>query len=310
MKRIYNSVVELIGNTPIIKLNKLKEKYNLKADLFAKLEGYNPAGSNKDRVALNMLISAKNNGFIKDGATIIEPTSGNTGIAIAMLSSYYGYKSIIVIPDNMSQERIKLIKAYGAEVVLTDSKLGMDGAVKKAEEINANTPNSIIAGQFVNPANPQAHYLTTAPEIYAQMDEELDVFIAGIGTGGTISGIAKYLKEKNDKIETFGVEPKSSPLITQNVAGKHKIQGIGANFIPKTLDLSVIDKVLTVSDEDAINFGRDIAITEGILVGISSGAVVSAGVELAKKEDYANKNIVLLLPDSGLKYLSTELFDL
>jgi len=310
MKRIYNSVVELIGNTPIIKLNKLKEKYNLKADLFAKLEGYNPAGSNKDRVALNMLISAKNNGFIKNGATIIEPTSGNTGIAIAMLSSYYGYKSIIVIPDNMSQERIKLIKAYGAEVVLTDSKLGMDGAVKKAEEINANTPNSIIAGQFVNPANPQAHYLTTAPEIYSQMDEKLDVFIAGIGTGGTISGVAKYLKEKNDKIETIGVEPKSSPLITQNVAGKHKIQGIGANFIPKTLDLSVIDKVLTVSDEDAFSFGRDIALTEGVLVGISSGAVISAGVELAKKEEYKNKNIVLLLPDSGLKYLSTELFDL
>jgi len=310
MRKTYNSVLDLVGNTPIVELNNFKKKYNLKSNVFVKLESFNPAGSAKDRVAVNMILTAEKNNLIKKGDTIIEPTSGNTGIGLAMAGSLLGYKVVIVMPDSMSIERIKLIKAYGAKVVLTDGKLGMKGAIEKAETIKKEIKNSIIAGQFDNSANPQIHYETTGPEIYNDMQGNVDVFVAGIGTGGTISGVGKYLKGKNPNIEIIGVEPKSSPLINLGKSGAHIIQGIGANFIPKNLNEEVLNKVEMVSDEDALLFAREIAQVEGILVGISSGAALSVAINLAKKSEYDNKNIIVLLPDGGDKYLSTELFNI
>lgn len=306
---IYKSIDELVGKTPLFHAKNLQEKLNLKGTLLLKLESFNPAGSIKDRVALEMLNSAIKDGKLKEGGTIIEPTSGNTGIGLTAIAVPKGYKVILTMPDTMSIERIKLLKAYGAEVVLTDGKLGMKGALDKAEELNKTTPNSIIMGQFENSANPTAHYNTTAREIWEDSLGKLDILVAGIGTGGTISGTAKYLKEQNKDILVVGVEPFDSPLITKGVSGGHKLQGIGANFLPKNLDLSVIDKVLTAKDQDAFSCARLLAKTEGLLCGISSGASVSVAIELLKKEEYKDKCVVAILPDTGDRYLSTELFE-
>ena len=307
--KAYNGITELIGKTPLLKLNNLEKELSLSANLYAKLEYVNPAGSVKDRVALYMIEGAEKSGKITKGATIIEPTSGNTGIGIAMVSASKGYKDVIVMPDSMSVERIKIIRGYGAEVVLNKGALGMKGAIEKANEIQKNTPNSIILGQFSNPVNPLAHYYTTGKEIYSDMNGKIDIFVAGIGTGGTISGIGRYLKEQNKNVKVIGVEPESSPLITKGVAGSHKIQGIGANFIPSILNPSVIDSLMVVSDEGAINASRLIAKKEGVLVGISSGASLSVAMKLAKLKENDGKNIVCLLPDTGERYLSTELFE-
>lgn len=307
--KAYNGITELIGKTPLLKLNNLEKELSLSANLYAKLEYFNPAGSVKDRVALYMIEDAEKSGKITKGATIIEPTSGNTGIGIAMVSASKGYKAVIVMPDSMSVERIKIIRGYGAEVVLTKGALGMKGAIEKANEIQKNTPNSIILGQFSNPVNPLAHYYTTGKEIYSDMNGKIDIFVAGIGTGGTISGIGRYLKEQNKNVKVIGVEPESSPLITKGVAGAHKIQGIGANFIPTILNPSVIDSLMVVSDEGALNASRLIAKKEGVLVGISSGASLSVAMKLAKLKENDGKNIVCLLPDTGERYLSTELFE-
>ena len=307
--KAYNGITELIGKTPLLKLNNLEKELSLSANLYAKLEYFNPAGSVKDRVALYMIEDAEKSGKITKGTTIIEPTSGNTGIGIAMVSASKGYKAVIVMPDSMSVERIKIIRGYGAEVVLTKGALGMKGAIEKANEIQKNTPNSIILGQFSNPVNPLAHYYTTGKEIYSDMNGKIDIFVAGIGTGGTISGIGRYLKEQNKNVKVIGVEPESSPLITKGVSGTHKIQGIGANFIPCILNPSVIDSLMVVSDEGAINASRLIAKKEGVLVGISSGASLSVAMKLAKLKENDGKNIVCLLPDTGERYLSTELFE-
>lgn len=306
--KIFNKIEELIGNTPLLRLSAFEKAVNSKAKIVAKLEYFNPAGSVKDRAALYMINDAEQKGVIGAGATIIEPTSGNTGIGLALIGAVRGYKVVLTMPSTMSEERIKLIKGYGAEVVLTDGALGMKGAILKAEEINKNTPNSIIVGQFSNPANVTAHYETTAEEILKDTDNRVDVFVAGVGSGGTISGVGRKLKEKK-AVKIVAVEPKSSPLISKGESGAHKIQGIGANFIPDNLDLSVVDSVLTVSDEDAIKYSRLVAKTEGVLVGISSGAALAVAVEVAKQEENADKTIVVLLPDSGSRYLSTELFD-
>lgn len=306
---IYKSFDELIGNTPLLELTHLEEKEGLQAKLFAKLESFNPAGSAKDRVALNMILDAEEKGILKPGGTIIEPTSGNTGIGLAAVSIVRGYHAIIVMPDTMSIERIKLMKAYGADVRLSDGKLGMAGAIQLAEEIRKETPGSMIAGQFENPANWQAHFKTTGPEIYNDLNGNVDIFVAGIGTGGTITGTAKYLKEKKPEVKVVGFEPASSPVITEGTAGSHGIQGIGANFIPSVLDLSVVDEVMTVTDEEAFTYGRIMGKTEGILVGISSGAALSLAVKLAKLPENKGKNIVCLLPDTGDHYLSTTMFE-
>ena len=306
--KIYNKIEELIGNTPLLKVNNLIKELSLQANLFVKLEMFNPAGSIKDRVAYKIIEDAENNGKIKKGGTIIEATSGNTGIGLASIGISKGYKVIIVMPNSMSVERIKLVKSYGAEVVLTDGKLGMQGAVDKAIEINKNTPNSFIASQFENPSNVQAHYSTTAREIYLDLDKNVDFVVAGIGTGGTISGIGKFLKEQCDNIKIVGVEPYSSPLITKGVSGSHKIQGIGANFIPKIFDKTVVDEVFAVKDKDAIKFSRLLATKEGILAGFSSGANLCVGIELANRKENKGKNIVVILPDTGDRYLSTNLF--
>lgn len=309
MTKIYSSIDKLIGNTPLVLLEKIKKEFSLNASLLAKLEFFNPAGSVKDRVALEMILEAEEKGTLKKGGTVIEATSGNTGIGLSAVCSAKGYNAVIVMPDNMSVERIKIMKGYGATVVLTPASLGMVGAIKKAQEIKESTPNSFIAGQFENLSNPLAHYKTTAPEIYNDLDGKVDIFVAGIGTGGTITGVGKYLKEKNPNTQVVGIEPLSSPFITQGKKGTHAIQGIGAGFIPKVLDLSVVDKVLTVSDSDAINFAKAVGKREGFTVGISSGAVISAGVNLAKLPENKGKNIVLLLADGGEKYLSTALFE-
>lgn len=302
-------MTELIGNTPLIRAAAFSSSAGLLGtEIFAKLECMNPAGSVKDRAALYMINDAEERGLLKCGGTIIEPTSGNTGIAIAAIAAERGYRAIIVMPDTMSEERRAMIRAFGAEVVLTDGAGGMSASISKAEEIHRSTENSIIAGQFENPANTLAHYETTGPEIFRDTDGKVDVFVAGIGTGGTISGIGKYLKEKNPGIEIIGVEPAESPLITEGRAAPHKIQGIGANFIPKLLDLSVIDRVVTVKDEDAFLYGKLFAKSEGILVGISSGAALAAAAELAKSERYFGKHIVVLLPDSGNRYFSTDMY--
>ena len=298
--KIYNDITEIIGKTPLIKVTE---------NLYAKLEYLNPAGSVKDRAALYMINDAEKKGILKKGSVIIEPTSGNTGIGLAAVAAVRGYKVILTMPETMSIERRKLLSAYGAEIVLTDGKLGMSGAVKKAEEIAENTENSFIAGQFYNKANALAHYETTGPEIYSDTDGLFDVFVAGVGTGGTLTGTARYLKEKKENIEIVAVEPHDSPLLSKGVSGAHTIQGIGANFIPELLDISLIDKIITVKGEDAFAASKMLARQNGILVGISSGAAMYAALKLSEKEEYKDKKIVVLLPDTGDRYLSTPMFD-
>ncbi len=303
---IYNSFCELTGNTPLMRLSRFSE--NAPCEIYGKLECFNPAGSVKDRVAVNMLLRAKEKGLIGEGATIIEPTSGNTGIGLAAAAVSLGYKAILVMPDSMSIERQKLLKAYGAEIVLTEGAKGMLGSIEKAKELQEENSNSFIPSQFDNPDNPEAHYLTTGPEIWRDTEGEVDIFIASIGTGGTVSGTAKYLKEKNPDIKVIGAEPYDSPLITKGTAGPHGIQGIGANFIPENLDMSVVDEVVTVRTLDAFKMCRLLAAKEGLLVGISSGAALSAAMEIAMRPENKGKKIVALLPDSGERYMSVNLF--
>lgn len=307
-KMIYNDMTEFIGATPMMNAMRFAKSHNIDAQLLVKLECMNPAGSIKDRVGLAMIEDAEKKGQIKKGCSIIEPTSGNTGIGIAAVCRVKGYRAIIVMPENMSEERIKLIRAYGAKVVLTDGNKGMAGAIEKAEELHSNIEGSIIAGQFANPSNTYAHITTTGPEIWKDTDGDIDILVAGIGTGGTITGTGKYLKEKNPSIKIIGAEPLSSPLITQGKSGGHKIQGIGANFIPEILDMNIVDEVVAVPDDAALKYGREFALDEGVLVGISSGAALWAAGEIAKK--YPGKKIVVILPDSGSRYLSTEMFDI
>lgn len=308
MAKIYGSVSELVGNTPLLELKNTEMTEGLSSRLFAKLESFNPAGSVKDRVALYMIKDAEKSGKLKKGGVIIEPTSGNTGIGLAAIGASKGYKVVIVMPDSMSVERRRLIASYGAELVLTDGALGMKGAIEKAEELSNTIPNSIIAGQFVNPSNPKAHYETTAREIYEDLDGKVDIFVAGVGTGGTITGIGRYLKEKNPSVKIVAVEPENSPVLSKGLSGKHGLQGIGAGFIPKVLDTKVYDEVITVKEEDAYKTGRSLAKKEGVLIGISSGAALFAAKTLAKREENKGKNVVVLLPDTGDRYLSTPLF--
>ena len=307
---LFKNASELIGNTPLVELTNIEKQYSLKAKLYAKVEYFNPTGSVKDRIALSMINDAFNKGLINENSVLIEPTSGNTGIGIAALCAMKNIKCILVMPESMSIERRKLLSIYGAKLVLTEAKEGMGGSIKKAKELEKTIPNAVILGQFDNEANPRIHYLTTGKEIYNDLNGKVDLFIAGIGTGGTISGTGKYLKEKIKDVKIIGVEPLSSPVISQNKKGSHKIQGIGAGFIPSTLDLSIIDKVETCSDEDAFAFARIVPSIEGMLVGISSGASLKVAIDYAKKEENANKNIVVLFPDSGDRYLSTDLFNL
>lgn len=309
MSNIYNSIEQLIGNTPMIRLHNTEKKFGAKAKIIAKLEFFNPAGSVKDRVGLAMLCDAEEKGILKKGSVIIEPTSGNTGIGIAAVAAVRGYRTVIVMPETMSEERKKLMLAYGAELVLTDGSKGMSGAIEKAEELAKEIPDSFIAGQFVNPANSKAHFETTGPEIYECTDGKVDIFVSGVGTGGTITGVGEYLKSKNPDIKIVAVEPENSPVLSKGIGGKHGIQGIGAGFVPEVLNRDIIDEIITVSDEDAIKTARYIGKDEGFLVGISSGAAIFAAVELSKREENTDKNIVVLLPDSGNKYLSTNLYD-
>ena len=305
---IYKSAADLIGKTPLLELCNIEKKFNLNAKIFAKLEYFNPAGSVKDRVALKMINDAEKSGVLTKDTTIIEPTSGNTGIGLASIAAARGYKIIIVMPETMSVERRKLMTAYGADLVLTDGKKGMAGAIQKAEQLHSEIENSFIAGQFVNPSNPQAHFDTTAVEIYNDTDGCVDYFVAGVGTGGTITGVAKYLKSKNENIKIVAVEPNDSPVLSKGKSGPHKIQGIGAGFIPDILDESVIDEIITVETAQAYNYGRLMGTTEGVLVGISSGAALFGAIEIAKREENKGKNIVVLLPDSGDRYLSTDMY--
>lgn len=306
--KIYHSLTELIGHTPLFSADNFSRAQGLETPILAKLEYFNPAGSIKDRVALNIIEKAEHDGLIKAGSTIIEPTSGNTGIGVAAISAAKGYKAIIVMPENMSNERKLLMKAYGAELVLTPAAKGMAGAVAKAEEIHAATPASIIAGQFTNPANPEAHIKTTGPEIWDDTEGKIDILVAGIGTGGTISGIGAYLKEKNPAVKIIAIEPASSPLLTQGHAGPHGIMGIGANFIPDTLNRDIYDEVLDITDDEAYHYGRAFGNIEGILVGISSGAALAGAVKIAARAENKGKNIVAILPDGGERYLSTPMF--
>lgn len=305
---IYKSADELIGKTPLLELTNIEKQFSLRAKILAKLEYLNPAGSVKDRVALAMINEAEQSGKLKKGSTIIEPTSGNTGIGLSMVAATRGYKVIIVMPNSMSKERIDLMKAYGAELVLTEGGKGMRGAIEKAEELKREIPGSFIAGQFVNMANPQAHFETTGPEIFNDTDGNVDIFVAGVGTGGTITGAGKYLKSKNPQVKIIAVEPEDSPVLSGGKPGAHKLQGIGAGFVPDVLDTSVYDEVFKVSDFDAFSAARLIAKREGVLVGISSGAALSAAISIAEKKENAGKTIVVLLPDTGDRYLSTELF--
>lgn len=306
---IKQNVSELVGHTPLIEFVKYEKEENIKAHIVGKLEYFNPGGSVKDRIAKAIIDDYEAKGILKEGSTIIEPTSGNTGIGLAMIAASRGYKLIITMPETMSKERIALMKAYGAEVVLTEGAKGMKGAIAKANELKNEIDNSIIAGQFENMANPKAHYETTGPEIYEDTDGEVDILVAGIGTGGTISGTGKFLKEKNKDIKVVGVEPTSSPVLTKGVSGAHKIQGIGAGFVPNTLDTKIYDEIITVSNEDAFATTKQIAHSEGVLVGISSGAAIFAAKELAKREENYGKNIVVILPDTGNRYLSLDLFN-
>lgn len=307
MADIKNGFVDLVGNTPLMRLNNLIKKNELKADVLAKLEYFNPAGSVKDRIAKEMILDAIDKGLIKEGTTLIEPTSGNTGIGLSAVATSLGLKIIITMPETMSVERRNLMKAYGAELVLTPGSEGMTGAIAKAKALAEEIPNSFIPGQFENPANPEAHYKTTGPEIFQQTDGKIDIFVAGVGTGGTISGIGKYLKEQNSDIKIVAVEPASSPVLSQGKAGAHKIQGIGAGFVPETLNTNIYDEIITVENEDAFITGKEIAKTEGILVGISAGAALYVAKQLALRKENEGKTIVVLLPDGGDRYLSTPL---
>lgn len=309
MQNIKKQLTELIGKTPMVELSRISQSHNSQARIIAKLESFNPGGSAKDRIALSMIEDAEKSGKLKPGATIIEPTSGNTGVGLAWISSIKNYKLILTMPETMSKERQLLLKAYGAQIILTPGKEGMKGAIEKANQLNKEINNSIILQQFNNKANPEAHYNTTAEEIWTDTDGQTDIFIACVGTGGTISGVGKKLKEKNSKIKIIAVEPDSSAVISGEKAGTHKIQGIGAGFIPNTLDTKIIDRVVRVKDEDAMSTGRELAIKEGILCGISSGAALHAAIKVSQEEENANKNIVVLLPDTGERYLSTELFN-
>ena len=308
MARIYETADKLVGGTPLLRLNHIEKELGLKAKILAKLECFNPAGSVKDRIAKAMIEDAEKSGKLKKGSVIIEPTSGNTGIGLASIAAAKGYRIIIVMPETMSVERRQLMKAYGAELVLTEGALGMKGAIAKAEELAKVTEGAFIPGQFVNPANPKAHYDTTGPEIYNDTDGEVDIFVAGVGTGGTITGVGKYLKEQKKSVKVVAVEPASSAVLSTGVAGSHKIQGIGAGFVPDVLDTKVYDEVLAITNEDAFEYGKLMGKKEGVLVGISSGAALSAAVQLAKREENAGKTIVALLPDTGDRYLSTPLF--
>ena len=308
MSNIYTSAEQLIGKTPLMELTHLEEKYQLKAKVLAKLEGFNPAGSVKDRVALAMIDDAEEKGRLKPGSVIIEPTSGNTGIGLASVGAIRGYRVIIVMPDSMSMERRLLMTAFGAELVLTPGAKGMAGAVAKAEELAEEIPNSFVPGQFVNPANAKAHEDTTGPEIWADTDGKVDVFVAGVGTGGTITGVGRYLKQQNPNVKVVAVEPASSPLLSQGKAGPHGIQGIGANFVPDVLDTGIYDQIIPVTNEDAYELGREMGKVEGLLVGISAGAALWAAIELAKRPENEGKTIVALLPDTGDRYLSTPMF--
>lgn len=308
MSTIYTSAEQLIGNTPLVELTHIEKEFDLKARLIAKLELFNPAGSVKDRVALAMINDAEKRGVLNKDSVIIEPTSGNTGIGLASVAAARGYKLIIVMPDSMSVERRQIMKSYGAQLVLSPGAKGMPGAIELANQLAASTPNSFIAGQFVNPANVMAHYTTTGPEIYSATDGKVDIFVAGVGTGGTITGTGKYLKEQNSKIKVVAVEPATSPVLSKGVKGPHGIQGIGAGFVPDILDTGIYDEIIPVKDEDAFAYGRLMGKKEGVLVGISSGAALAAAVELARREENAGKQIVVLMPDTGDRYLSTKLF--
>lgn len=307
--KVYEKIIDTIGNTPLVELRNIEKEFNLKAKIIAKVESFNPAGSVKDRIAIAMIEKAEKEGLINKNTILIESTSGNTGIGLSMVAASKGLKIILTMPETMSIERRNLLKAYGAEIVLTEGAKGMKGAIEKAEQLLKETPNSLMPSQFSNPANPEKHYLTTGPEIYRDLDGKLDYFVAGVGTGGTISGTGKYLKEKNPNIKVVAVEPETSPVLSKGVAGPHKIQGIGAGFIPKTLDTSIYDEIITVSNEDAFMSGKLSARKEGLLVGISSGAALFAAIELAKRKENEGKTIVVLLPDTGERYLSTVMFE-
>ena len=308
MSHIYTSADQLIGKTPLLELTHIEKKFDLKAKILAKLEYFNPAGSVKDRVARAMIDDAEAKGLLKEGSVIIEPTSGNTGIGLASVAAARGYRIIIVMPETMSVERRQLMKAYGAELVLSDGAKGMKGAIAKADELAKETPNSFIPGQFVNPANPKAHFETTGPEIWEDTDGKVDYFVAGVGTGGTITGVGEFLKSKDASVKVVAVEPKTSAVLSTGVAGPHKIQGIGAGFVPDVLDTKVYDEIIPVENEDAFDTGKLVGRSEGVLVGISSGAALRAAIEVAKRPENAGKNIVVLLPDTGDRYLSTPLF--
>lgn len=307
--RVFNNINGLIGHTPLVEINRFTEKLGLKARILVKLELFNPAGSVKDRIALSMIEDAEKKGLLKPGSVIIEPTSGNTGIGLASIAASKGYRAVFTMPETMSAERRKLLQAYGAEIVLTEGAKGMKGAIAKAEELARQTPGSFIPGQFVNPANPEAHVRTTGPEIWDDTDGKVDIFVAGVGTGGTVTGTGRYLKSKNPAVRVVAVEPAASPVLTQGKAGPHAIQGIGAGFVPEVLDTKIYDEVIDVTNEDALATGREIARKEGFLVGISSGAALFAAVELARRPENAGKLIVALLPDNGDRYLSTKLFE-
>ena len=308
MSKIYTSADQLIGKTPIVEFKNIEKSEGLEAKILAKLEYFNPAGSVKDRIAKQMIDEAEKSGQLKPDSVIIEPTSGNTGIGLASVAAARGYRIIIVMPETMSIERRQLMKAYGAELVLTEGVRGMKGAIEKADELAGEIPNSFIPGQFVNPSNPKAHFETTGPEIWEDTDGQVDIFVAGVGTGGTVTGVGQYLKSKNPDIKVIAVEPESSPVLSKGTAGSHKIQGIGAGFVPKVLDTKIYDEIIAVSNEDAFATGKTVGRKEGVLVGISSGAALHAGIELAKRPENKGKNIVVLLPDTGDRYLSTPLF--
>ena len=308
MAKVYDSILDLVGKTPLVELKRIEEKEGLQAKLIAKVESFNPAGSVKDRIAKAMIEDAEAKGLLKEGSVIIEPTSGNTGIGLAAAATVKGYRMILTMPETMSVERRNIVKAYGAEVVLTDGTKGMKGAIEKADELAKEIPNSFIAGQFVNPANPATHKKTTGPEIWEDTDGEVDIFVAGVGTGGTITGTGEYLKEKKPEVKIVAVEPASSPVLSEGVSGPHKIQGIGAGFVPETLNTSINDEIIKVENEDAFETGKYLAAEEAILAGISSGAALYAAIQLAKREENKGKTIVVLLPDNGDRYYSTALF--
>ena len=308
MAKVYDSILDLVGKTPLVELKRIEEKEGLQAKLIAKVESFNPAGSVKDRIAKAMIEDAEAKGLLKEGPVIIEPTSGNTGIGLAAAATVKGYRMILTMPETMSVERRNIVKAYGAEVVLTDGTKGMKGAIEKADELAKEIPNSFIAGQFVNPANPATHKKTTGPEIWEDTDGEVDIFVAGVGTGGTITGTGEYLKEKKPEVKIVAVEPASSPVLSEGVSGPHKIQGIGAGFVPETLNTSIYDEIIKVENEDAFETGKYLAAEEAILAGISSGAALYAAIQLAKREENKGKTIVVLLPDNGDRYYSTPLF--